>query len=84
MAMQVQAAIRLTDADQGVYYALTAPADKATFLVAKLAAQFAPALLSSLANANILDLLSELDQQAIGALIAAVKASASVGTVPNG
>jgi hypothetical protein len=78
MAMQVQAAIRLTDADQAAYEGLTSPADKATFLVAKLAATFAPSLLASLANANILDQLSEADQAAIGNLIAAVKA------VPNG
>jgi len=73
MARTVTANIYLTDADETAYAGLGQP-DRKTFLVAKLAASFAPALLTSLANTNILAQLSVADQTAIGNLIAAVKA----------
>jgi hypothetical protein len=77
MSRIVTANIVLTDADQAACAALPPP-DQQTFLVAKLAAGFATPLGASLAKSDILAILSESDQQALEALIAAVKA------VPNG
>jgi hypothetical protein len=75
MAVNIEIYIAFSDADQKVYAGLSA-ADQATFTVCKLAAQQAPSLMASLAHGNIMAKLSLADQQAIGGLIAAVKASA--------
>jgi hypothetical protein len=67
--------INLSDADEAAYAEIAAPADRTTFLVAKLAAQMSPAMLKTLqSGANIVAMLQPADQTAINSLIAAVKA----------
>jgi hypothetical protein len=71
--MVIQVNLTLTDADWAAYQAAT-PTDQQTFLIAKLAAQFAPKLQASLTAGNVMAMLSQSDQQAIGGLITAIKA----------
>jgi hypothetical protein len=77
--MNVQISVNFTDADQTAFGTLTAPSDQQTFIVAKLAAQCAPALEAAIASSNILALLSPADQEALGGLITAVQAMPSGG-----
>lgn len=73
--MNITVNINLSPADETVFESLTAPTDRQTFLVAKLAAQMAPALLATLQSpTNIIGMLQPADQAAIGSLIAAVQA----------
>jgi hypothetical protein len=72
--MNVQINVNFTDADVASFGTLTAPSDQQTFIVAKLAAQCAPALEAAIASSNILALLSAADQQALATLITAVQA----------
>ena len=65
--------IELDAADEATFNALP-EADKATFSVTKLAASLAPKLLTSLSQSDVLATLQPADQQAIGALISAIKA----------
>ena len=78
--MNVAVNINLSPADETAYAAISATADRSTFLVAKLAAQMAPAMLKTLqSGANIVAMLQPADQAAINSLIAAVKAMPTGG-----
>jgi hypothetical protein len=72
MAVNIQIAIKFSDADQAVYATLSSD-DQQTFTICKLAAQQTPSLMASLAHGNIMAMLSPTDQQAIVGLIAAVR-----------
>ena len=73
--MDVSVGITFSDADETAFETLATPAQRQTFLIAKLAATQAQNLESVLAGGtSILALLQPADQQALGGLIAAVKA----------
>jgi hypothetical protein len=83
-AMNVTVNINLSAGDEAAYGAIAAPADRTTFLVAKLAAQMAPAMLTTLqSGVSIVAMLQPADQAAINSLIAAVQAMPPV-TPPTG
>ena len=71
--MIINLSVELDATDEAAFNTLP-EADRATFAIAKLAAQITPKLLSGLGQGDALAALKPADQQAIGSLIPAIKA----------